>query len=417
MFKFKVIFKQVFLKNIKSPAYLIMILMPIVMLGITFGVSRLMDHSKEPVRIAVLAPQPAEQNELQQLKGKTYQIDQQITTREQATKALQKERIDGYLLLSEEKGQTISRYYERKDSPSFDASVLENQLNQTHLVALAQQAGVAPEQIQKLMTPTVIAPVTVNYQNGHEKISRENTKEVGQIISIGITVLMFIFIVNYAGMIAQEIATEKGSRIMEIILSSVSIEIQFFAKIAAILALLLTQIIVYILVGIVGFQFLKQQLLLAELLPIIRRALVAPAMWYAGVFLIVGVLLYTVLAAMLGAVVSRMDQVQQAISPLILLGTLSYLGGFVLASQTDIPLLRAVSYVPLFSQIMLPVRLANGDVGAFGASMGLFIAMATLIGLTYLALIIYRMNILVYSDKGVFKALIATYQQLKESRQ
>ena len=43
--------------------------------------------------------------------------------------------------------------------------------------------------------------------------------------------------------------------------------------------------------------------------------------------------------------------------------------------------------------------------------------MATLIGLTYLALIIYRMNILVYSDKGVFKALIATYQQLKESRQ
>ncbi|SMH69510.1 hypothetical protein LCUFL03_380122 [Latilactobacillus curvatus] len=82
MFKFKVIFKQVFLKNIKSPAYLIMILMPIVMFGITFGVSHLMDHSKEPVRIAVLAPQPAEQSELQQLKGKTYQIDQQITTRE-----------------------------------------------------------------------------------------------------------------------------------------------------------------------------------------------------------------------------------------------------------------------------------------------------------------------------------------------
>lgn len=173
MFKFKVIFKQVFLKNIKSPAYLIMILMPIVMFGITFGVSHLMDHSKEPVRIAVLAPQPAEQSELQQLKGKTYQINQQITTREQATKALQKERIDGYLLLSEEKGQIISRYYERKDSPSFDASVLENQLNQIHLVALAQQAGVAPEQIQKLMTPTVIAPVTVNYQNGHEKISQE----------------------------------------------------------------------------------------------------------------------------------------------------------------------------------------------------------------------------------------------------
>ncbi|WP_208422669.1 ABC transporter permease [Latilactobacillus fragifolii] len=417
MFKFRVIFKQVFLKNIKSPAYLIMILMPIVMIGITLGVSRLMNHSKDPVRIAVLASQPTEQAELQQLKGNTYQINQQITTQEQATKALQKEQIDGYLVLSEEKGQTVSRYYQRKDSPSFDASILENQLNQIHLVALAQQAGVAPEQIHNLMTPTVIAPVTVNYQNGHQEISRENTKEVSQIISIGITVLMFIFIVNYAGMIAQEIATEKGSRIMEIILSSVSIETQFFAKIAAILALLVTQMVVYILVGIIGFQILKQYLPLAELLPVIRRALVAPAMWYAGLFLIIGVLLYTVLAAMLGAVVSRMDQVQQAISPLILLGTLSYLGGFLLASQPGMPVLRVVSYVPLFSQIMLPVRLANGDVGTLGASMGLLVAMVTLIGLTYFALLIYRMNILVYSDKGIFKALFATYQQHKEWHQ
>lgn len=138
-----------------------------------------------------------------------------------------------------------------------------------------------------------------------------------------------------------------------------------------------------------------------------------PPIWYAIAFLVVGVLLYTIIAAMLGSVVSRMDQVQQAISPLIIMGTLSYMGGFVLMSHADIPILRILSYVPLFSQIMLPVRFANGDISAMAAGLGLGLAIVALVGLTYLALIIYRMNVLVYSDSGVLKSFMRSFTLLK----
>ncbi|MEJ1344042.1 hypothetical protein QY882_01940 [Latilactobacillus sakei] len=57
MTKFKIIFKQVFFKNIKSPAYIIMIIMPIILLGVVLGIGKLMDQSTEPAKIAVLSQQ------------------------------------------------------------------------------------------------------------------------------------------------------------------------------------------------------------------------------------------------------------------------------------------------------------------------------------------------------------------------
>ncbi|MEJ1331074.1 ABC transporter permease [Latilactobacillus sakei] len=133
-------------------------------------------------------------------------------------------------------------------------------------------------------------------KSGQQKIDQSNQKQVGEGISLAITVLMFVFIVNYAGIIAQEIATEKGSRIMEIILSSVSATTQFFAKIAAVLALVLTQIVFYILIGVAGYHYLKQQLPLSAILKQVGPNLWTPPVWYAISFLIVGVLLYTVIA-------------------------------------------------------------------------------------------------------------------------
>ncbi|MEJ1323310.1 hypothetical protein QY887_01255 [Latilactobacillus sakei] len=64
MTKFKIIFKQVFFKNIKSPAYIIMIIMPIILLGVVLGIGKLMDQSTEPAKIAVLSQQPTEQADL-----------------------------------------------------------------------------------------------------------------------------------------------------------------------------------------------------------------------------------------------------------------------------------------------------------------------------------------------------------------
>lgn len=66
---------------------------------------------------------------------------------------------------------------------------------------------------------------------------------------------------------------------------------------------------------------------------------------------------------------------------------------------------------------MLPVRFASGDLSATAAALGLGLAIITLMGLTYLALIIYRMNILVYSDKGVMRSFMRSFAMLKAEKQ
>ncbi|SON66885.1 ABC transporter permease [Latilactobacillus sakei] len=129
MTKFKIIFKQVFFKNIKSPAYIIMIIMPIILLGVVLGIGKLMDQSTEPAKIAVLSQQPAEQAALQQMRGQDYVIDTQIKTQPQAAQALKQEKIDGYLIIQ----QGNSQYFERKDSRDFDPSGIQNQLNEMNI--------------------------------------------------------------------------------------------------------------------------------------------------------------------------------------------------------------------------------------------------------------------------------------------
>lgn len=412
MRKFRIVFKQVFMKNIKSPAFLMMILMPMILVGVLFGVNKLMNQNNATAKIAIVGDDQAQVTLARQLKGPNYQVVPQITTVKQAQHALDKEKIDGYLTLPADKQQPAA-YYQRKESTDFDPSNLQNQLNQLNVVALAQAAKVPNQQIKQLMTPTTVKSVTVQYTDGQQKIDQTNRKAAGKVISYGITVLLFVFIVNYAGMIAQEIATEKGSRIMEIVLSSVPATTQFFAKVSAILALVATQVIVYLIFGSVAYQFVRRQLPLNGLLKEIGSVIWTAPIWYAIAFLIVGVLLYTVVAAMLGSVVSRMDQVQQAISPLMIIGTISYIGGFALSANAQAPVLRIISYIPLLSQIMLPVRYANGDLSQLAALVGLGLAIVTLIGLTYLALIIYRMNVLVYADGGVLKAFVRSFSLLK----
>lgn len=63
--------------------------------------------------------------------------------------------------------------------------------------------------------------------------------------------LMFFIVFNYATQVAMEIATEKTSRVIEMIITSVSPITHIMAKIAGIIAVALTQIVMIVVVAII----------------------------------------------------------------------------------------------------------------------------------------------------------------------
>ena len=84
----------------------------------------------------------------------------------------------------------------------------------------------------------------------HQRVVSSNA--ANSILAGGLGIFIFIFLTAYVGMIAQEIANEKSSRIMEILLAVTSAGVQFFGKLLGVAALAITHGIVYVVAGVVA---------------------------------------------------------------------------------------------------------------------------------------------------------------------
>src|SRR5699024_7785935 len=172
--------------------------------------------------------------------------------------------------------------------------------------------------------------------------------------------VLYLAVLMYGSMIATDVATEKSSRVMELLVSSASPVAHMFAKIIGIALVGLTQVGLFVAVGyafIVSkqdeltdgiFSYFCIQDTSPSLLVLVSLFLVglfvavvyvfivskqdeltdgifsyfgiqdtSPSLFiYAVVFFLLGYLLYATLAAMLGSLVSRVEDVQQLILPM-----------------------------------------------------------------------------------------------------
>src|SRR5690625_4339964 len=110
-------------------------------------------------------------------------------------------------------------------------------------------------------------------------------------------------------MIATDVATEKSSRVMELLVSSASPVAHMFAKIIGIALVGLTQVGLFIAVGY-AFIVSKQDKLTDGIFSYFGIQDTSPSLFiYAVVFFLLGYLLYATLASMLGSLVSRVEDV------------------------------------------------------------------------------------------------------------
>ena len=217
----------------------------------------------------------------------------------------------------------------------------------------------------------------------------------------------------YANMIAMEVATEKSSRVMEILISSVSPIKQMFAKILGIGLLSLTQLAV---LSISRLFLIKRNLYSLEggffdafgfgNIPISTIA-------YAVIFFILGYFLYATLAAFLGSLVSRIEDVQQMITPM----TLLVVAGFMIAmfglGKPDSPFIIITSYIPFFTPMIMFLRVGMLTIPVWEAALG----MASHSNNTFVAIFgarVYRGGVLMYGKSNSYKDIKKAIQLTKK---
>lgn len=233
------------------------------------------------------------------------------------------------------------------------------------------------------------------------------------------SLVLFMFIFCYGQMVAQAIATEKTSRVMELLLTSIKPLAVIIGKVLAIGCVSLAQMLIMGTVtgtafavsapfGIIGKLTSEAAGGIAEASSVMDGVSNALANVNIGsvlliiVIFILGFLFYALIAGLIGASISRIEDLQTAMQPMAIIGVLGfYLAYFptmsnMSTSGDNAGIFTILShYLPISSPFSLPSAIILGemDAGEVAVSIGVLavfvVLMAMLVAKVYESIILH----------------------------
>lgn len=416
MNKFWIILGQTYLNKLKSKSFIITtVITLLLLLGLT-NIDRIFqtferDH-EEKTKISVID----ESNELfLQLKENVKQLDKKIEL-EQVTKSeseLDKQvldnKIDGYLIVSSAENELIKGTY--KSMSMTDTEIpykLEQALQQVKITIGSAKLSLDKEELNRLFAPVELNKVALE-ENAK---SEEELNQARALVYILLFVIYFS-VTFYASMIAMEVATEKSSRVMEILISSVSPVQHMFAKILGIGLLSLTQLVL-----ILGVTFGSLKANLSNLQDMAGgflgfSELSTATFIYAIIFFLLGYFLFATLAAFLGSLVSRIEDVNQMITPMTLLIVAAFMIAMFGLGNPEAPFITVTSFIPFFTPMIMFLRVGLLNLPFWEIALSIGLLVATIVVLAILGARIYKGGVLYYGKSPSFKELKKVLQLTK----
>lgn len=416
MSKMGIIIKDVYKKNVKSTAFLIMILAPFLLMGIFYLSQYFFGDANDINKIGIVSDQPAIAEQLAKTKNDDYKF-KVITSDKKAQAQLEDKKIDAYLDLKMGSDQVSGKLYSKTSLGTSTEMQLQQILSSMQANIRASQLNLTTAQVQKVMEPAKFGSTKVIFENG--KMKNDGGDSGTQfILSFLTTIIMFVFIVSYSSIIAQEIASEKGTRIMEVLLSSMKAKTHYYGKLLGVLLVALTQLLIYGVAIVLGYRQFKDMDMVKDLLSNVSiKALLGSGAFVIITFMLVGLFLYAVLSALCGSLVSKPEDTAKAIQPVTYLSMIGYMLSLILGTSdpTNV-IIKVTSYIPFLSSYSMPLRLASGTVALSSAFVSLAILVLFTIFLTLFSAQLYKSNVLVYSEGGTWSALKQSISIMQNDR-
>ncbi len=215
-------------------------------------------------------------------------------------------------------------------------------------------------------------------------------------IAIAFGIVFMMSAITFGTTIAQSVVEEKQTRIVEILLATVSARTILAGKILGNSILALGQVIAIAALTSVGMLATGQDLLLGEL----GTALI----WFAILFAFGFVLLASLYAA-LASLVSRQEDVASAVSPVMWLVMIPYIA--IIMFNTNVKVLAIMSYIPFSAPVGMPMRLYLGTAEWWEPVVSLGILVVAIAIVWWLGARIYERSILRTGAKVKLKDALA----------
>lgn len=268
-----------------------------------------------------------------------------------AEQALRDGRVDAVL----HRGQLIGK----EEVPGPLAQAVQDAATRDRLRTALVNAGVAPSDADVLLSTPAVEILTL------ERLD-PNRDTNAAVAFVGV-VLLYGQLFGYGVWVATGVIEEKASRVVEILLATIRPRQLLAGKIAGIGVLGIVQ-----LTFIVGFALTLASVTGALEIP--ASAIGAAAL--VLVWFVLGFAFYSGLFAVSGSLVSRSEELQNALVPVNLTIIISFFVSIGALQDPDAPLAKAASLVPFSSPLAMPVRIVLGSAtpGQIAASVAILVA-------------------------------------------
>ena len=367
-----------------------MVISPFLFIGLSGGIGYLQGSSMaQSGKIAVVSTVPAVTDSLKSTNGLNFDYQDEAS----AQAAIKDEKLKGYLTIEQEDSVLKAVYHGETSLEIAIKLGVTSKLNELQDQLNRSAANLSQEQEKRLEQ-------TVNFT---EKIdeSKENKKMIQTFAAAGLGFFLYMILITYAGVTAQEVASEKGTKIMEVVFSSIRASHYFYARMMALFLVILTHIGIYVVGGLAAILLFKDLPILAQsgILNHIGEAFSLNTL----LFVLVSLFMYVVLAAFLGSMVSRPEDSGKALSPLMILIIGGFFGVTALGAAGDNLILKIGSYIPFISTFFMPFRTINGYAGGAEAWISLAITVIFAVVATGFIGRMYASLVLQTDDLGPWK--------------
>ena len=385
-----VVIKETYLRHIKSWSFFFMVISPFLFLGLSGGIGYLQGSSlAQNNKIAVISSVPTVTEGLKTANGLNFDYQDEAS----AQAAIKDEKIKGYLIIDQEDSVLKAVYHGETSLESGIKLAVTSKLNELQSQLNRSEANLSQEQEKRLAQ-------TVQFTEQIDE-AKENKKMVQTFAAAGLGFFLYMILITYASVTAQEVASEKGTKIMEVVFSSIRASHYFYARMTALFLVILTHIGIYVVGGLAAIFFFKDLPFLANtgILNHLGDAFSINTLF----FILISLFMYVVLAAFLGSMVSRPEDAGKALSPLMILIIAGFVGVTALGAAGDNLILKIGSYIPFISTFFMPFRAINGYASDLEAWISLAITVIFAVTATVFIGRMYASLVLQTDDLGIWK--------------
>lgn len=219
--------------------------------------------------------------------------------------------------------------------------------------------------------------------------------------------VLYITVLVYGQIVAQSVATEKSSRAMELLITSANPRNLIFGKVLGTGFAGLTQMTVILIWGLLCVTINKDYLVDSNMFSMFT-GFSSSMIIYTIIFFVLGFLLYSFLLGAMGSMASKLEDVGALTMPVMMFLIIGFVVTISLMSSGNIDsgFVKLLSYFPFTSPMAMFARIAMGTATTIQAIISIIILIASIIGVGYIAVALYRIGILMYGKPPKFNEIV-----------